>query len=70
MIEIDGKKITFTQGDRFDVVFSLCGYVLKPEDRVIFTVEPSARSSARQASMRTRDRFWKATKRYIEIPQC
>lgn len=39
MIEIDGKKITFTQGDRFDVVFSLCGYVLKPEDRVIFTVK-------------------------------
>ena len=37
MLTIDGKKISLSKGDTFDVTFAVNGYRLKDGDSVIFS---------------------------------
>ena len=45
MLTIDGKKISLSKGDTFDVTFAVNGYRLKDGDSVIFSIKNTANSS-------------------------
>ena len=45
MLTIDGKKISLSKGDTFDVTFAVNGYRLKDGDSVIFSIKNTATSS-------------------------
>ena len=44
MLTIDGKKISLSKGDTFDVTFAVNGYRLKDGDSVIFSIKNTAHS--------------------------